>query len=187
MVESTDLGAVDLALVRVGVAKTIGPDDAWDGDTLLAVYVELAKIRDSAKAWLKHVEAAFHTLEPDVCEYFDKHEKQKDTRRGRTISIAHETWPKIIAEDLESMLPPDASKEAKADVAEVARARLVEALAGDPDTEHLVKSTFNSTTIRSWILNDLPTDPETLLPVIPEHLEGRLGVVEKDRAKVLKA
>ncbi len=187
MVESTDLGPVELALKRVGVADTIGPDDAWDSDTLLAVYIELAKIRDGAKAYLKHVEAAYHGLETNVCEYFDKHEIQKDTRRGRTISISTEKWPKIIAEDLELMLPPNASKEAKDGVKEVARARLVEALAADPDTEHLVKSTFNSTTLRSWILSDLPIDPETLLPVIPEHLEGRLGVVEKDRAKVLKA
>lgn len=187
LAETKDRTPVELALERAG--KTAGelPPAAWPSDTLLAAFVELAKIKDAAKTWLKRVEAAVAELEPVVVDYFDAEDKQKDTRRGRTIYRRRELWPKIFKEDLEEGLPPDASKELLASVDEAARQRLIEALAGDPETEHLVKAAYNSNTLRSWILNDLKEDPETLMPIVPEHLEGRLGVVEKWRATVLKS
>ena len=187
MENAKELSPVELALRRAGKAGKHGPDEPWDSDTLLATYVELAKERESAKAWLKRVEAAKDALEPDVVTYFEEEEKQKDTRRGRTIYIAREVWPKIVADDLEEALPPGASKELRAEVAERAKLRLIEALQGDPETEHLVRATYNGQTLRSWILKDLPEDPETFMPIIPDHLEGKLGAVEKNRAKVLKS
>lgn len=177
---------VELALERAGKADAPATE-RWSSDTLLATFVELAKIREDAEAWLKHVKAALTELELLVVQHFDDEDKQRETRRGRTIFMRRELWPKIFAEDLEESLPPDASKELKASVAEAARNRLIEALAADPQTEHLVKSTYNGNTLRSWILNDLEVDPETLMPIMPEHLEGKLGVVEKLRATVLKS
>lgn len=188
--DQVERSPVELALERVGrpelqLSSTVDPS-SWKSETLFAVYVELAKLRDVAKVWLKRVQAALDDLEPDVCDFFEEHEWKGVDARGRRISKVTETWPKIIAKDLEDALPPDASKELKAEVAERARQRLIEALAADPQTEHLVKESYNGNTLRSWLLNDLETDPETLLPIIPEHLEGKLEAVEKLRARVTK-
>lgn len=198
MVEDTGGGArpddrertpLEIALVRAGrPALASGGQDrtTWDTDTLLAVFVELQKMREDADRWAKRVKAALDELEQPVIDYFDQEEKKGDKRRGRNIVLRREVWPKIVKDDLEENLPPDASKELLASVDEQARARLIEALAADPQTEHLVKSTYNGNTLRSWVLSDLQIDPETLMPVVPEHLKGMMTVVEKWRASVLK-
>ncbi len=187
LAETKDRTPTEIALERAGKRAGGLLPPAWPPDTLLAAFVELAKLKEAAKLWLKRVEAAFADLEQPVLDYFDEEEKDGDKRRGRNIVRRRELWPKIVKDDLEEGLPPDASKELLAAVDEQARARLIEALAADPLTEHLVKSTYNGNTLRSWVLSDLQTDPETLMPVVPEHLEGKMTVVEKWRASVLKA
>ena len=190
LVKTKDRSPIELALERAGkpAAKFAAVDPStWSSDTLLAAFIELAKIKDDAKAWLKRVESAVTELEPVVVDYFEAEDKQKDTRRGRTIYRRRELWPKILKQDLEEDLPEDASKELVAATDEIARMRVVDALLGDEETKHLVKATYNGNTLRSWILNDLRIDPETMMPIVPEHLEGKLGVVEKYRAAVNKS
>ena len=176
--------ALDDAFTRLGKVPSKPP---WNTDLMMALYIELSRIRDEAKSWEKQVSAAFGAIEEDVVEYFKQEGKQKDTRLGRTVYLAKETWPKIIDEDLMGGLPEGASKELVAETREQARQRLIEALAADPTTEHLVRETYNSQTLRSYLLHDCDEDPETLEKVIPEHLDGLLGVSEKWRAKVLRS
>ena len=174
---------IDEAFDRLGKERTKPP---WDTDLMMALYIELSKIRDEANSWQKRVQAAFEEVETDVVDYFKEEGKQRDTRRGRTVYLAKELWPRILDEDLMAEVPDEASKELVTEMRERARQRLIEALATDPTTEHLVRSTYNNQTLRSFILNDCEEDPETLEKVIPEHLQGLLGVSERWRAKVLR-
>lgn len=183
-VREARLTALDEAFTRLGKVPTKPP---WNTDLMMALYIELSKIRDEAKSWEKQVSSAFGVVEEDVVEYFKQEGKQKDTRRGRTVYLSKETWPKIMDEDLMGGLPEGSSKELIAETRERARQRLIEALAQDPTTEHLVRETYNSQTLRSYLLNDCEDDPETLEKVIPEHLQGMLGVSERWRAKVLRS
>lgn len=174
---------IDEAFDRIGKERVKPP---WNPDLMMALFIELSRIKDEANAWLKRVQKAFDEVETDVVDYFKEEGKQKDTRRGRTVYLAREIWPRILDEDLMTGLPEGASKELVAEHRELARQRLIEALARDPTTEHLVRSTYNNQTLRSFILHDCEEDPETLEKVIPEHLRGMLGVSERYRAKVLR-
>lgn len=179
-----EMEPIDEAFDRLGKERTELP---WASDLMMALYIQLSKIKDEANAWAKRVQAAYDAVEPDVVDYFKNEGKQSDKRQGRTVYLAKELWPRINDEDLMGSLPEDASKELIAETRERARARLIEALAADPTTEHLVKSSYNNQTLRSYILHDCEEDPETLEKVIPEHLEGLLGVSERWRAKVLRS
>lgn len=179
---------VEIALERCGKREAVGdePPTKWTRDALLSTFVELAKLREAADAWQKKCKASLDVFEEIVADYFEEEEIDGDKRRGRNIVRRRELWPKIEKDDLQEGVPDDASDELLAAIAEQARSRLIEALSQDPQTEHLVKSTFNHNTLRSWVRNDLPVDPETLMPVVPEHLKGKLAVVEKWRVSVLK-
>jgi hypothetical protein len=163
------------------------PREQWDSDTTLAVYIELSKIRDKLDADLKKTKAHLSYLEDIVVEYFMEQGIQRVTRAGRTIMLTTETWPKIVKDDLLRELGDDPSKADLKTIDEVGRQRLVEALANDPTTSHLVKSAYNHKTLQSFVLNELHMDPETLEYVIPEHLAGLLSVSMRHRAKIRRS
>ena len=158
----------DVALSEAGIERDLdGRIEACieEPDELVSYYIGLDAVRAALEAHLDEIKAEVTRLEPRVVDYFAQHGKTKDTRRGKTLFIRVDQYPRIVGD----------------------REKLVEALAGDPSTAHLVKQTVNSQSLRGFLLHDCPTDEETLEKTIPEHLVGKLGVAEKVRAKVARA
>jgi len=158
-------------------------DVAAKPDEAVSVYIEASKIKDELEQKLKELSRLSSAIEPEIIKYFTEKGQQRVTRNGRTLYLAREIWPKIVDDDLVSGLSDERAID---DAKERARARLIEALGTDPETKHLVKATYNHQTLRSYILNDVETG-EDGLPIMPEHLKGKLGVTEVFKAKVLKS
>jgi hypothetical protein len=173
----TDKAFENAKLERVAEIAAIPPDDA------LTLYIETAKLIDDLEQKTKELKKINTTLEPLLIEYFKDKGQQRVTRNGRTVYLARELWPKVVADDLTAGLT-DERDVSEAD--ERAKSRLVDALANDPETSHLVKSSYNTMTLRSFILNDCEEGDDGM-PTIPEHLKGKLGVTEVFKAKVLRS
>lgn len=168
------------------VAAGIDPSaslTAVSDDKKLTLYIEAAKLRDELDQKSKELQKLLATLEGDIIEYFKQNGQQRVTRGGRTVYLARELWPKVVDDDL---MVGDLDDKAIASAQEQARSRLIEALANDPETKHLVKASYNHQTLRSYILQDLEEGDDGL-PVIPEHLRGKLGVAEQFKAKLLRS
>lgn len=184
-------GSLCEAFQRINGAAQIAlpPRMDWTTDLLMSMYVELSKVREEIEEKLDEAKARLAELEPLVVAYFLEEGKQRETRRGRTVALVQEEWPKTVTEDLFLLAAPageDLSREAADRLKETGRQRLVEALQKDPSTEHLVKLTCNFQTLRSFLLRDCKRDPETMKIVVPEHLDGKLEVSEVARARVTK-
>jgi hypothetical protein len=114
-------------------------------------------------------------LQAEIIKRFEAEEVDsiKVTVGGASISVyqRREVWPKL----------PDAGDDGR-DPKEV----LIEALKEDPDTAEFVKEDYNTQTLRGYI-GRLEEDPETLLPVLPPHLEGKLKIVEIYKIGAVKA
>lgn len=168
-------------------AGGFGPDTSIDEvaakpDEAISVYARAAAIREELERKSKEVSRLMSQLEPDIIRYFTEKGQQRVTRLGRTVYLARELWPKILTGD-----PVDPSNEAAVEAAaKNGRMMLVDALAGDPQTAHLVSPSYNHQTLRSFLLNDCELGDDDL-PVIPEHLKGKLGVSEVFKAKVVKS
>lgn len=180
---SSVLSVSATAIVSGGFAADAKFDDVVaKPDEALTVYIEASKIKDELDSKLKELSRLTSALEPAIIEYFKEKGQQRVTRNGRTVYLARELWPKVIPDGLEGATDPDAIVAAE----ERGRAMLIDALGSDPETQHLVKATYNHQTLRSFILNDCE-EGEDGLPIIPDHLKGKLGVSEVFKAKVLKS
>ena len=181
---SDELSVTAKAMTLGGFSKDARIDDlAARPDDAVSVYIEASKLKEDLEQKLKELSRLSSAIEPYIIDYFNEKGQQRVTRAGRTLYLAREIWPKIIDSDLTEGLTDD---RALSDASERGRARLIEALGADPETKHLVKATYNHQTLRSFILNDLETG-EDGLPVMPEHLKGKLGVSEVFKAKVLRS
>jgi len=176
------------ALIAAGLDPD-SKDELLSGDELIDFYIELANIQKAAANAEKSASAAMKTISGDIIKHFAEHGQERVSRRGRTLYIARELWPKVlsdeIADELRQTLGEDYSDEEIGKMAAAtAKERLIAALRESPDTEHLVSETYNSQTLRGFMSKDCDVD-EDGFPIVPEHLEGLLGTSEVFRAKVL--
>jgi hypothetical protein len=167
-----DAAGVEQPPEGAGIEAIVGDDQR------LAIYAEATKLRNSLKAHVAMLQKVTDSLEPEIVERFQSLGQQSVSLRGVTVYLAREVWPKVLDDGLSD--GPDA------DAASAARDRLVEALSSDPQTDYLVRKSYNHQTLRGFLLNECEEDPDTMLPEIPEHLAGILGVSERYRARVLK-
>jgi len=126
-------------------------------------------------------------LDPLVVESFQELGKQSDRRAGGLVYLQEDRWPVVVADDLIKALPPNATKEMQAEAVAEAKERALDALASDARTKHLVKLGYNVQTLRSYLIKECETDPETLELVMPDHLEGKMRVVGEFKARVRKS
>lgn len=179
--EASAQTATEKAYKAAGVDPSIQASLVPDDDAL-TLYIEASKLIDFHEQQVKELKKLTGAIEPAMIEYFKAKGTQKITRNGRTVYLAREIWPKILDSDLTEGITDEG---VLATAKETARSRLIEALAGDEETKHLVSATYSHMTLRSFILNDCQEGDDGL-PIIPEHLRGKLGVAEQFRAKVLR-
>lgn len=172
----------DLSLAFENAGLTSKNIDELHPDDALSLYIEVVKLKDSLDLRVKELGKIASSIEPEIIAYFQEKGQQKVTRNGRTVYLAREIWPKVIDSDLSDSAISEEQREVAANAA---KSRLVDALANDPMTSHLVKASYNHQTLRSFMLNDL--EQEDGVPIIPEHLQGKLGISEVFKAKVLKS
>lgn len=178
----------NLALETIGIdPKT--RDDELSGDQLIDFYIELANIQKQASNTEKSASAAMKSIQEDVIKHFIEHGQERVTRRGRTLYLARELWPKVLCDDLIDLYKLQTGRRELTDeeydaIRGQAKDRLVEALKNSPYTEHLVTESFNSQSLRGFMSKDCEIDPDGF-PIVPEHLDGMLGSSEVFRAKVL--
>jgi len=156
--------------------------DKLTADQAITLTIEATKLKQQYEAKVKEMDSAISTLQGIIIEYFQLNNQTKVSRNGRTLYLARELWPKAIPDKCNGASTPEELEAAD----ERGKALLIEALKNDPETEHLVKTTYNSQTLRSFILNDCPEGDDGM-PVMPEHLKGKLGVSEVFKAKVIKS
>lgn len=186
VVESKKLTVTERAYEASKIPLNMKPEEVPPDDAI-TLYIEAVKLRDDLDSKLKEIGRLTSTLEPSIIEYFKEKGQQRVTRGGRTVYLARELWPAVGMNDLIDAAGGlgNVDDATLATIQETARARLIEALATDPETKHLVKAAYNHQTLRSFILADCPEGDDGL-PIIPEHLKGKLGVTEVFKAKVLK-
>ena len=178
-------GPLERAKDDVGL---VGVDEAgMDDDQRLSWYIGLHRTLSGFEAACKLLSEKIGELEPRVIEKFQELGQQKITRHGMTVYLRQEIWPGYqpapIPEGLD--VASDEYKRAKASADAAGKAALLEALKGHDDTSFLVQENFNYQTLRSWLLKDCEKDAMGM-PVIPEHLQGKLKITEKYRAPVIK-
>lgn len=156
-----------------------------DGDKGTTVFIACSILADALSSLEKRVKALQESLMQRVIDHYINSGQQRCTRLGRTAYVANEEWPKVVDDDLIKALGPSPDDTRINDAKEQAKARLVEALAKDPTTAHLLKTAYNHQSLRSFILSECPED-ELGVRQIPEHLEGKLGVTTKPMIRVTK-
>ena len=163
-------------------------EDVTDNDDRVAIYAEASKIRNRLKNDMTRLQRMIDTLEPEIVDRFQSLGQERVTLRGVTIYLARELWPKVLDDGLvpDGVDLDDLTDDQRSGLQNSARDRLISALSSDPQTEHLVKQSYNHQTLRSFLLHECEENPDTMLPDVPEHLNGILGVTEKYRARVLR-
>jgi len=156
-------------------------------DDLIDLFIELNKIAKRASEAEKLAKKAISSIDEDIIKYFQDKGQQKVTRRGMTVYLHRDIWPVVDREAALKCLSSDASQEDQAAALDNAKAMLLEKLSGDPETEHLVRSSYSPQSLRSWMMNDCEEDPETGLPAIPEHLIGLLAMSESYKVRSRKS
>lgn len=185
VLSSTSTPSETLAILAKGEGEP-GMIELLTDDERIDVLIELAKLKEDAEKREKAARAEIEALTDPIVKYFQEKGQQKVSRRGKTVYLAREIWPKILDDDLLEGLGEDASKEEISEARARATDRLIEALTGDPQTEHLARVTVNHATLRSFLLNDCGRD-ENDLPVIPEHLAKALTSSEQFKVKIVAA
>ncbi len=178
----------DAVLRRIYAELGVSEDAEFEDltpDQMYGVYVALDNERREADKLSKRIGGLKSQLEDQLVEHMGETGTQSITLRGKTLYLARELWPTVDDSEERSALNSEATAEDVENARELAKRRLVLALKGDPETEHLVRRTFNYQTLRSWMLNDCELDEETMSPMIPEHLEGLLSFTERHRVKVV--
>jgi hypothetical protein len=150
-------------------------------DARLCAFIELAKIQESLSIATKIADALAAKLAAKLAEEFQESGTQKVQRNGRVIYLRRDIFPKVI-----SNVPPGADDDLAARITDAAKDELIKALGSDPSTSHLVNLGYNHQTLRSFILRDLEKD-ELGTPIMPPHLEGKLGVSEVFKVVALKS
>lgn len=170
-------GVVKQAYDNANLAGDAAPEELHE-DNQIDLYIEATKIKKELESKVKELDRVLGAIQPVIIEHFTQLGQQRVTRRGMTVYLSREVWPKPVDSDLVEAgeTPPD-------EIKSVARARLIEALKSDGSTAHLISEGYNAQQLRSFIMNDCD-EGEDGLPVMPEHLEGIMGVSEVFRAKV---
>jgi hypothetical protein len=171
--------------LRTVAGGSPGEIELFTDDERIDVLIELAKLKEEAEKREKAAKAEIDALTEPIVRYFQSRGQQKVTRRGKTAYLAREVWPKIKDDDILREVGENASKDELAEAKARASDRLIRALTSDVSTDHLAKITINHATLRSFLLNDCPEDPETSLPIIPEHLTEALTVSEQFKVKIV--
>jgi hypothetical protein len=161
-----------------------------DGDDLAGLFILVEQFRKHAEDLAKLAGSVSKSVHDDVIEHFTETGTQKVTRFGKTLYMARELWPKIVYDDiLATMMDGEEREPTQKEIDEAkarARAEMMRLMEGDDSTCHLVGTTVNWQTLRSYILNDLDLDDDEM-PIIPEHLERVLGTSETFKAKVVSS
>lgn len=129
-----------------------------DEDAMNAL-IESERVIREAERQLEFAKKFQDGLKTRVRDYFSEQGQNLVRRRGATVSLAVEYWPKRLSEDMD------------------------ERLAGYHETSHLAQTKCNMQSVRSWLLNDCERNEEDT-PVVPEELAEVLGVSEVIKVKV---
>ena len=178
-------GPLERAKADVGID---GVDEtAMTDDQVQSFYIGLHRTLAGFEAAVKLLSEKIGELEPKIIAKFQDLGQQKITRHGMTIYLRQELWPGYEPAPLPPGVSPDSEdyKRIKASADAEGKAALIEALKGNDDTSFLITEGFNYQTLRSWLLKDLPKDGMGM-PIIPDHLQGKIKVTEKFRAPVVK-
>ena len=153
------------AMLRAGL--NAGTDPATlEGDDLIDFFVEASKVKTELDDELKMIKAGIGDVEEAVVEQFMERGTSKVTRRGLTVHLSRESWPKMLEG--------------------VDRSDVIDALQDNPDTAHLVTESYNSQSLRS-VMTKVWQDEETGEIAIPEDLAGVIEASTKVRAKTRKS
>ena len=117
-------------------------------------FVAMKKEKDERKRQSSEFNAKYADLEGRIVNAFTARGVQSLRVVGHTIYINRLVTAKSKAADKSAM---------------------IEALEGDDDTAWLVSHTCNTQSLGSWV-RDLPVDPRSLLPPLPDHVADLLEV-----------
>ena len=146
----------------IDLIKTV-PLTSGTYDQTIDAFIDLAKLRDELDTRIKLIASAMDTLEPELVKAFTATGRQRETRRGRTVYLRRDLYPRVLAEG-------DAKEE------------FHRVLEENPHTGYLVAPTVNASKLRSWML---ALEKDALgTPIIPEPLRPFLGVADVFRVKV---
>jgi hypothetical protein len=168
------------SVMRLAGVRPDLPVSKLSTDEKLDLFLGLQQRLATLNHQIKLTSEVIGELEGPLVEYFTEHGQQRVTRRGSTIYLSKEYWPAVVYEDLVDGDPTDdgAIRAAK----DRARERLLAALQDDPATSHMVKPTFNWTSLRSMMLRDFDKDDDGE-PVIPPTLDHALACSPRVRLK----
>jgi len=166
----------------VGLPLDLHPDDLT-AEQQLDVFIELHRRSRSLDDLVKQVKKRLDDLEPEVMTHMQETGTQSINRRGMTVYLAREDWPSAFDDDLVREFGDNPTKAQLESAKAAATDRLLKALSDDQETAHLVRSSFNHQTLRSFVLNDCKFNEESMEYELPDHLRGKLAVITKFRAK----
>ena len=136
-------------------------------------FVALADEKADLEQRLKKIKGRIAKIEPDLIEWLIENECRTISINGRTVYLHRQMWAGAKADE-------------DPEVASANRAALLDALRSDESTEFLAYDTFNTHTLSAFV-RELGVDPETFLPVLPDHLIDLVGVTEKTSVRTRKA
>lgn len=173
-----------LAAARAAAEREVDREcDESVPDCRIDLLIELDALAKDYEARAKAAKVELERVGAMVIEDFMAVGEQSRNRRGRTVYLRKEEWPK-----LNYAVPPGVEDESVlADAEASAKDRLVAALAGDPRTAFLVKPGYNTQSLRSWMLRECPVDDATMKRVIPDFLAESLTVSEQFKVAVRKS
>lgn len=166
----------------LGISVVTSPENLTD-EQRLDLFIELHRKSRAIDDLVKQVKKRIDDIEPEIMTHMQETGTQSINRRGMTVYLAREDWPSAFYDDLVRELGDDPSVSQIESAKAAAADRLLAALSDDPATAHLVRSSFNHMSLRSFILNDCQFDEKTMTYELPDHLQGKLCVITKFRAK----
>ena len=132
--------------------------------TMCTKFVAMKKEKDKLKKKLSDLNGEYADLEGRIVNAFVARGVQSLRVVGHTIYINRLVTAKSKATD---------------------KSEMIEALESSADTAWLVAHTCNTQSLGSWV-RDLPVDPRSLLPALPEHVADLIEVSEIISARVRK-
>lgn len=166
---------VRMAYSRAGGLDPDQTTDAMGIDDKINLYMSLRRQQKQSETDADILKSIANDIEGEIVEYMGETQTSKISRQGMTLYLHTDYWPALQID----------SEDGKQRDRDEVKSELISRLKSDLSTASMVTETYNTNTLRSWIMHEHRDNLG--VPQVPDHLADLVQMMPRTKAKVTAA